>query len=39
MNVAPGAMLTFDYQLLVNPAHNADRGPVSVFSARAHAEF
>ena len=39
MNVAPRTMLTFDYQLLVNPAHNADRGPVSVFSARAHAEF
>jgi high affinity Mn2+ porin len=31
--------LTFDYQLLVNPAYNADRGPVSVFSARVHAEF
>jgi high affinity Mn2+ porin len=39
LNIAPGAVLTFDYQLLVNPAHNADRGPVSVFSARAHAEF
>jgi high affinity Mn2+ porin len=31
--------LTFDYQFIANPAHNADRGPVSVFSARAHAEF
>jgi high affinity Mn2+ porin len=31
--------LTLDYQLLVNPAYNADRGPVSVFSARVHAEF
>lgn len=28
--------LTFDYQLLVNPAYNADRGPVSVFAARLH---
>jgi high affinity Mn2+ porin len=31
--------LTFDYQFVANPAYNADRGPVSVFSARAHAEF
>jgi len=28
-----------DYQLVVNPAYNADRGPVSIFSARLHAEF
>jgi hypothetical protein len=26
MNVARGVMLTFDYQFLANPAHNADRG-------------
>jgi high affinity Mn2+ porin len=31
--------LTFDYQLIVNPAYNADRGPVSVFSGRIHADF
>jgi high affinity Mn2+ porin len=31
--------LTFDYQLIADPAYNADRGPVSIFSARAHAEF
>jgi high affinity Mn2+ porin len=31
--------LTFDYQFFVDPAHNADRGPVSVFAARLHAEF
>ncbi len=31
--------LTFDYQLITNPAYNADRGPVSVFSGRIHAEF
>jgi len=31
--------LTFDYQFIANPAHNADRGPVSIFSARLHAEF
>jgi high affinity Mn2+ porin len=31
--------LTFDYQFIVNPAYNADRGPLSIFSARLHAEF
>jgi high affinity Mn2+ porin len=39
MNVSSGVMLTFDYQFLANPAHNADRGPVSVFSGRVHGEF
>lgn len=33
------ATLTLDYQQVFNPAYNADRGPVSLFSARAHAEF
>jgi high affinity Mn2+ porin len=31
--------LTADYQLIVNPAYNADRGPVSIFSGRLHGEF
>jgi high affinity Mn2+ porin len=31
--------LTGDYQLIINPAYNADRGPVSVFSGRLHGEF
>jgi high affinity Mn2+ porin len=31
--------LTFDYQFFIDPAHNADRGPVSVLAARLHAEF
>ncbi len=31
--------LTFDYQFIVNPAYNADRGPVSVLSTRLHAQF
>jgi high affinity Mn2+ porin len=30
---------TFDYQLIVDPAYNADRGPVHVFSGRFHAQF
>jgi len=28
-----------DYQYVANPAYNADRGPVSFFSIRAHVEF
>ena len=31
--------LTLDYQLIVNPAYNTDRGPASVVSARVHAQF
>jgi high affinity Mn2+ porin len=34
-----GVSLTADYQLIANPAYNTDRGPVSVFGARIHAEF
>jgi high affinity Mn2+ porin len=34
-----GAALTADYQRIANPAYNADRGPVSIFSGRFHAEF
>lgn len=30
---------TADYQLIVNPAYNADRGSVSIFSGRLHGEF
>ena len=28
-----------DYQLIVNPAYNRDRGPVSVLAARLHTQF
>jgi high affinity Mn2+ porin len=31
--------LTLDYQFIVNPAYNADRGPASVIAARMHAQF
>jgi high affinity Mn2+ porin len=31
--------LSFDYQFIANPAYNADRGPVSILSARLHTEF
>jgi high affinity Mn2+ porin len=33
------ATLTFNYQFIGNPGYNADRGPVSVFSGRLHAQF
>ncbi|WP_346296896.1 carbohydrate porin [Rhodopseudomonas sp. P1] len=38
-SLGQGRTLTADYQLIVNPAYNADRGPVSVVSGRLHAEF
>jgi len=31
--------MTFDYQFIVNPAYNRDRGPVSVIGTRLHAQF
>ena len=30
---------TADYQFVSNPAYNADRGPVSIFSGRLHGDF
>ena len=33
------AQLTLDYQHLANPAYNRDRGPVSVYAVRFHAQF
>jgi high affinity Mn2+ porin len=31
--------VTLDYQLIVNPAYNRDRGPVSVLGVRLHSQF
>ena len=31
--------ITFDYQFVVNPGYNADRGPVNVFAGRFHWQF
>jgi high affinity Mn2+ porin len=31
--------LSPDYQFILHPAYNADRGPVNVFGVRAHVEF
>jgi high affinity Mn2+ porin len=30
---------TADYQLITNPAYNADRGPVHIFSGRLQGVF
>ena len=31
--------VTLDYQWVQNPAYNRDRGPVSIFAVRVHAEL
>ena len=33
------AQLTLDYQYVINPAYNTDRGPVSIVALRVHAQF
>ena len=40
-NWKPSKWLTMalDYQFVGNPGYNHDRGPVSVFAVRAHAEY
>jgi len=37
--VSKGVVATADYQLIVNPAYNAARGPVNVFSGRLRLSF
>jgi high affinity Mn2+ porin len=39
LNLFSSVWLSADYQLIANPGFNADRGPVHVLGARAHAEF
>jgi high affinity Mn2+ porin len=39
ISLARQTTLTLDYQLLLNPAYNADRGPTHVFSLRLHREL
>jgi hypothetical protein len=39
VNVAKALWFSGDYQHITSPGFNADRGPVNVFGARAHAEF
>ena len=37
--LAKAAWVTLDWQHILNPAYNADRGPVDVASVRLHTEF
>jgi high affinity Mn2+ porin len=37
--VAKFLNLSLDYQFVEHPAYNTDRGPVSIFAARVHAQF
>lgn len=39
MYLSKNLKLTGDYQRVINPAYNHDRGPVSIYSVRIHAEF
>ena len=39
MRVNPHVTLAVNHQHVNNPAYNRDRGPVSIFGVRAHAEF
>jgi len=39
LHLAKGVYVTADYQFLANPAYNAVRGPVHVFSGRLMAKF
>ncbi len=38
-NINKNQWITADWQLIKNPAYNAQRGPVNVFGARYHLEF
>jgi len=37
--LTPHLAITLDYQHVTNPAYNRDRGPVSIYGFRAHADF
>ena len=37
--LTPSTRVSADYQLIVNPAYNTNRGPVNVFSGRFHTQF
>src|SRR5579864_2974943 len=34
-----GSTFTFDYKFVADPAYNADRGPVHIFTGRFHSQF
>jgi high affinity Mn2+ porin len=37
--LTPSTKVTVDYQFIVNPGYNTDRGPANVFAGRFHAAF
>jgi high affinity Mn2+ porin len=39
LNVRKAFWISGDYQHIINPAFNRDRGPVNVFGIRIHGEF
>jgi high affinity Mn2+ porin len=39
LSVLRYAQLSLDYQFVTNPGYNRDRGPVSIFALRVHAQF
>ncbi len=39
VGVVAQAHVSLDYQFVKNPAYNRDRGPVSIFAVRFHAQF
>lgn len=39
LGVYKNVWLTADYQRIVHPAYNADRGPIDVYAARLHLEY
>ena len=39
LGVVPEAHVSLDYQFVKNPGYNRDRGPVSIFGVRVHAQF
>jgi hypothetical protein len=39
INLIGATWLTADYQYIMNPAFNGDRGPVNIFGVKAHVEF
>jgi high affinity Mn2+ porin len=39
MRVVDHFTVSADYQHVTNPAYNRDRGPVSIYGVRLHAEF
>jgi high affinity Mn2+ porin len=39
LEVFKGLNVSLDYQLVVNPAYNRDRGPINIFIARFHLQY